>query len=62
MPKELRFPINTKVTIIKQGHRHQGVRGVVRDVVHKGQMVHSVRKPAPDSTYIGDFIYEDLKK
>lgn len=62
MSKEPQFRINTKVTIIKPGHRCQGMQGRVWEAVHKGQMVYTVRKPAPDNTYLGDFIYDDLKK
>jgi hypothetical protein len=38
------------------------MQGRVWEAVHKGQMVYTVRKPAPDNTYLGDFIYDDLKK
>jgi hypothetical protein len=62
MPKEKRIPVRSKVTIIKEGHRFSGKQGIVTDVVHKGQLVHVVNRPAPENTYLGDFTYADLKR
>ena len=62
MPEEPKFRINAKVTINKPGHRSHGLKGLVWQADHKGQMVYTVRLPAPNNTYLGDFLYEHLTK